>query len=1237
MRMLRIIGRIVLWLFGIVVLAVVVIAVGINTDFGHRSIASLAKLGDVEITGLEGRVPDDLHAQRITVSDTNGVWLEIDALHLSWSPRALLNHEIRAELLSADRVHLSRPPVAGNPAPTQPSPSPSGGFDWRVAVDAVHIPSIELPQATLSLDGHASYQPAGMDVTLAVATPDAAGQGPAALKAHLLGPLTAVVLDATIEGRGLTTQAVGTVDLNSLTGDLSLAVDHPDFAGVSATRLDVKLKGNATDATANAVLARLKLPGAQPDLLGDGPLALDVTWHKAATPEIHAKLTAGATDPAGLRIAADVELVLATMTGRLNFDVDRFAVAGTAASHVALKAEGGAETLDLHGVVTGLEIPGVTPAMLGATPLVIEAKYRKAGSPQLTVALAGDTVALNAEGLLPTDRLALDTHLVLPKLEAFATGIAGHADLTGRIEGAFDNFAVKAKTAVAVTAAGTASTIEGTIGAAGLPTAPTGAVSIKGVYGGQPVTLDATVAIGLDKRPVITIAQAGWQNVAAHGAFTLAADGGLPTGQLQLDARRLPAPTQAGSAHAVIDLMRDGTVPVLKVMTEISGLAVQGTQLARSVLHGTVIDPIGAKPVLKADLALDGVASGAYRQAVRLQLDGPANALAIRLGVTGTATLTAAATLDVATSKLDIASLQGTAQGQTLRLAGPTSITYAPQITLGNTSLALGGSTLQIAGRVSPTLDLTASLRAIPGELVKLADPKLGAEGTLSADARIQGTPQRPSGTIRITGTGLRLREPRGIPAVRLDAQASLEGGLARINATLAASGITQLTVAGVAPIAPGGAYNLTARGRVDLTLLDPFLTGAGAQTRGELALDATLTGTEPRPAGTLTLHHGSVTVPAQGARLSDIEATIRAQPDRVVIESLNAKAGAGTLSGSGSVSLAAPMPIDLKLAARNASPLSSDLLTAKFDADFSLTGALQTAMNAIGTIRLDRADINIPQRLPSSLPVLNVRAKGPPPPPPAPPVPINLDLTLTAPGQVYVRGRGLDAELGGQLHIGGTAVSPRPEGAFTLRRGQFSLAGTTLDFTTGRVGFDGHVPIDPSLNFVATSLTAKVAATLTVTGNASHPRIALSSVPELPQDEVLAQLLFRRSAGELGPLQLAEIAAALAQIADGGGSGGIDPLGAVRKRLGLDVLSVGGTPGSSPTLEAGRNLGHGIYLGAKQSTGGSGSQATVRVDLAKGLRLEADLGVAPAQASTATPGAPPTGNQVGITYEFEY
>jgi translocation and assembly module TamB len=189
------------------------------------------------------------------------------------------------------------------------------------------------------------------------------------------------------------------------------------------------------------------------------------------------------------------------------------------------------------------------------------------------------------------------------------------------------------------------------------------------------------------------------------------------------------------------------------------------------------------------------------------------------------------------------------------------------------------------------------------------------------------------------------------------------------------------------------------------------------------------------------------------------------------------------------------------------------------------------------------------------------------------------------------------------------------------------------LTFTQGSVDFSGDGIADPSIHFVATSTTATIVATLTISGTAKDPKITLSSVPEMPQDEILAQLLFNTSSSKLSPIQLAEIAAALASMS--GAAPGFDPLESIRSKLGLDRLSVGSSSTGNPTLEAGSYLTRGVYLGAKQSTTGGGTQATVQIDLAKGLKLETTAGSGNTSATGSTSGADAA--SVGLTYQFEY
>jgi translocation and assembly module TamB len=322
---------------------------------------------------------------------------------------------------------------------------------------------------------------------------------------------------------------------------------------------------------------------------------------------------------------------------------------------------------------------------------------------------------------------------------------------------------------------------------------------------------------------------------------------------------------------------------------------------------------------------------------------------------------------------------------------------------------------------------------------------------------------------------------------------------------------------------------------------------------------------------------------------------------------------------------------VDLTITARDATPLASDLITAVTDANLTLRGEALGQLAVGGDIRVKRADIRIPERIPSTIAVLPVNRPGAKPAPPATVSTVTLNVSLDAPGQVFVRGRGLDVEFGGAMKLAGTIAAPRTVGGLDLRRGGVSLAGRSLDFTRGRISFNGSSIFDPSLNLVATSTSGNVTATLTIGGTAHDPKITLTSVPELPQDEVLAHLLFGSGVGRLGVLEVAQIASGLATLTGAGGIG--DPLDKVRQGLGLDRLGVTSGANGSPALEAGRYIAPRVYLGVRQSASG-GSQARVQFDLTKRLKLDATAGTG---SGSATGAGESNGSGVGLTYQFEY
>ena len=283
--------------------------------------------------------------------------------------------------------------------------------------------------------------------------------------------------------------------------------------------------------------------------------------------------------------------------------------------------------------------------------------------------------------------------------------------------------------------------------------------------------------------------------------------------------------------------------------------------------------------------------------------------------------------------------------------------------------------------------------------------------------------------------------------------------------------------------------------------------------------------------------------------------------------------------------------------------------------------------MTLSGAVVLSKVNINIPSSLPPDVANLPIRQAGAPPAAVTPPPPpVALDLTVTAANRIFIRGDGIFAELGGKLRIAGTAAAPEPQGGFELIRGNISLAGKTLDFTQGTLNFTGDGFI-PTLHLVASVTGNNATVTLTVGGTAAHPTITLTSTPPLPSDEILAQLLFGQSTASLSPFQAASLAAALAQLS--GVGGGINPLDRVRNALGLDELSLGGTGTGPPSVQAGRYVAPGIYLGAAQATNGQGTQASVQINLYKGLKLQTSTGTSSAGGGDSS--------SVGLTYQFNY
>ena len=144
------------------------------------------------------------------------------------------------------------------------------------------------------------------------------------------------------------------------------------------------------------------------------------------------------------------------------------------------------------------------------------------------------------------------------------------------------------------------------------------------------------------------------------------------------------------------------------------------------------------------------------------------------------------------------------------------------------------------------------------------------------------------------------------------------------------------------------------------------------------------------------------------------------------------------------------------------------------------------------------------------------------------------------------------------------------------------------------------------------------------ISGTSRAPLIAVTSVPSLPPDEAMALLLFGKPASGLSAFELAQAAQGLAELT--GQASGTGMLSRLRTGLGLDRLSVGsGSGANSPvSLEAGRYVAPGVYVGARQGATGTSSRGVVQVDVLEHVKIEGDVGA-------------DSNGRVGVKMEWDY
>jgi len=304
-----------------------------------------------------------------------------------------------------------------------------------------------------------------------------------------------------------------------------------------------------------------------------------------------------------------------------------------------------------------------------------------------------------------------------------------------------------------------------------------------------------------------------------------------------------------------------------------------------------------------------------------------------------------------------------------------------------------------------------------------------------------------------------------------------------------------------------------------------------------------------------------------------------------------------------------------------------SDGSQAIASADIEIRGRT-TRPELRGEIRIPQAVIRIPEEQPNLLPAegtailwdettfatadstaadsTGVGRRDVPPAPFVLPEGTALELAIRIPSRFWIRGRGLDVEMAGDLQVKLEDGMPTPVGSLRPVSGRLQLLGRTFRVQEGSVTFYGQDALDPTLDLGLRLELNDVEVRVSVTGTATAPELALSSTPEMPEGDIFSFLLFGERMDDLDSAQMGLLQDRALDVAQSYAAARLEA--ELGQRLGVDLVQIDDNSGDgeATTLTVGKYLSPKALVKLEQELGGSGESALhLEYQLIKRLFLE--------------------------------
>jgi translocation and assembly module TamB len=401
---------------------------------------------------------------------------------------------------------------------------------------------------------------------------------------------------------------------------------------------------------------------------------------------------------------------------------------------------------------------------------------------------------------------------------------------------------------------------------------------------------------------------------------------------------------------------------------------------------------------------------------------------------------------------------------------------------------------------VAPLLGSTFSA---PRDVEAAADGEASISGPLSDVQQMRGSLQltrfqlsNNSAVLRKAGTVV-LQNQGPISA-------ALDRGSIRIQSAHFTGPQTDLEVSGAVPL-NGNAMDLAVKGNMNLAILEKLDQSITAS--GSIVLAATVRGTVTQPllGGQVELRNSSLDYAGLATGIWKANGVVLLNGDSAVIRNLEAQAGGGRVTVTGSATMNGALRFGLQARARRVrlqlQPGLSVVVSANLDA--AGTGANSSIS---GTVTVDQVYYEQRSDLGS---ILSLAA---PPVQAATPSPflenMRLDLRVRSSNALAVQASlAQNVQLDADVRIRGTAAQPGMLGRINVTEGKLLFFGSTYTVNTGSISFFNPIRVEPILNLSLQTKAQGVDVVLKVTGPIDDMKVSYTSDPPLQFQEIVGLL----------------------------------------------------------------------------------------------------------------------------------